>query len=118
MRDLNEIYKPRLRLPIGGKDYEIPEPSAEEGARLPDLVSTNIGLLQMTDEALRYLTPPVVEQMVRDGVKWTEIQHAGRTAMVFFGHSPEMGRLYWQSASLASALPAELIEHLSEKTMP
>lgn len=118
MRDLNEIYRPILRLPVGGKEYEIPEPSAEDGARLPELVSTNIGILQMADEALYYLTAPVVEEMVADGLKWTEILHCGRTAMVFFGHSPEMGRVYWQAASLASAMPAELVEHLSRKTMP
>jgi hypothetical protein len=103
---------------VRGKVYEIPEPSAEDGARLPDLVSDNMGILQLTDEALYYLTPPVVEEMVADGLKWTEIQHCGRTAMVYFGHSVQMGEVYWQAASLASAMPADLIEHLSRKVLP
>lgn len=118
MRDLSEIYQPRLELPIRGKVYKIPEPSAEEGARLPDLVSSNIGILQMADEALFYLTAEVVEQMIADDVKWTEIQHAGRTAMIFFGHSPALGRIYWHTASLASALPAEVVSHLERKVRP
>ncbi len=118
MRDLHEIFKPELRLPVGGREYTVPEPNAEDGSRLPELVSTNIGVLQMADEALHYLTLPVVEEMIADGLKWTEILHCGRTAMVYFGHSPEMGRAYWQAASLASAMPSDLIEHLSRKTMP
>lgn len=39
MRDLREFYSPSLKLPVGGKTYEIPAPNVAEGGRLKQLFS-------------------------------------------------------------------------------
>ncbi|NKU27231.1 hypothetical protein GS886_26310 [Rhodococcus hoagii] len=37
------------------------------------------------------------QQMVDDGLSWPKIAVAGRTALFWFGISPEAGRRYWES---------------------
>lgn len=117
MRDLSEIFKPRLQLPVNGKIYDVWDPPAELGARLPEVIATQQGVVELCETALEVLGP-ALEEMIEDGLRWTEIQHCGRTAMVFFGHSPQLANAYWHTATLVGALPAQVVEHLSRRTLP
>lgn len=55
-QDLSEFFNPGISLPIRGKTYDIPEPSAPDGLRLMQLVAAN-GLDGNTEtrEALKLL---------------------------------------------------------------
>lgn len=112
-----------LVLPIGGKKYRVPEPSAELGMRLE--VILNVGKNgKMTDRQKQVLTDeeehdtyrdvlgPAFDQMQRDGVTWPRLKHAAVTAMFHFVISPEAAEANWNrgvdrgKASSRSSRPA------------
>ncbi|OZE88031.1 hypothetical protein CH304_00225 [Rhodococcus sp. 15-649-1-2] len=100
MRDLAELLDPALPLPIAGTEYRV-ECSAWHGLHLHQLLRSDT-VLSDDDEKIEILAMlgPAYDQMVTDGVPWARICHAGRTAMLWFGHSPELGRKHWDSGGL------------------
>jgi hypothetical protein len=95
--DLREFLDPDLYLPIGGKRYRVESPSAREGLRLRVLLLGD-GMLDSEQEVaeLRKLMSTAFDEMRADGVKWPEIVHAGRTALLHYGITPEAAERYWR----------------------
>lgn len=94
--DLRQFFDPRLSLPIGGRVYVVEPPTAEQGLRLHALL---LGDPVLDDDAELAEIPRVLgsayEQMRADGVRWDEIVHAGRTALLHYGQSPEVAERFW-----------------------
>ncbi|NKU14727.1 hypothetical protein GS928_16335 [Rhodococcus hoagii] len=98
MDDLAAFMDPTLRLPIGGRDYAI-ECSAWQGLHLHRLFGEPGLVLDDTAERAEILQMlgGTYQQMVDDGLSWPKIAVAGRTALFWFGISPDAGRRYWES---------------------
>ncbi|ORL06454.1 DUF7426 family protein [Prescottella equi] len=103
MDDLAAFMDPALRLPIGGREYAI-ECSAHQGLHLHRLFSDPGRVLNDTAERAEILQMlgGAHQQMVDDGIGWPRIAHAGRTALFWFGISPDAGRRYWESGGDAA----------------
>lgn len=100
LKDLDTFFDPDLHLPIKGKQYTVPAPDGVEGPRIRNLMlDRGLPVVEQTDEAVKVLGPAFT-RMVDDGVPWTMILHAGRTALINFGFSPDMGEIHWQLAQL------------------
>ncbi|QIS18527.1 DUF7426 family protein [Nocardia terpenica] len=101
LRDLTEFYDPDLSLPIGGVIYKITCPGITEADRLRSLVADET--LTATQEYAEIITilGQAREEMASNGVPDTMAMHAGRTALLHFGGSPDLGRAHWQFAQLA-----------------
>lgn len=108
MDDLAAFMDPTLRLPIGGRDYAI-ECSAWQGLHLHRLFSEPGRVLDDNAERAEILQMlgDTYQQMVDDGLSWPKIAVAGRTALFWFGISPDAGRRYWDS--VGGAVPGNPI---------
>lgn len=100
LKDLGTFFDPDLHLPINGKRYRIPAPDGVEGPRIRDLMlDKGLPTVEQTEEAIKVLGP-AFQEMVADTVPWTMILHSGRTALIHFGFSPDMGEIHWTLAQL------------------
>lgn len=97
-----------LILPIGGKRYAVPEPSAELGMRLEVLLNTANRdsdryrqVLSDQEERDLYedLLGPAYDAMLADGVTYPRLKHAAVTAMFHFVISPEAAEAHWNSGA-------------------
>lgn len=113
MRDLMEIYQPKVELPIRGRVYIIPEPEPAFGAEIPRLIWDRRAFIEMSEASLAVLGP-ALDEMVADNVPWSMVLHSGRTALLWFGHSPGVARRYWELGQLGSALPPDVADMLRE----
>jgi len=116
LKDLDSFFRPDLMLPIRGKVYTVPSPDGTEGPRLRNVILDN-GLppTEQIDEAIKVLGPAFAE-MVDDGVPWTMILHAGRTALLHYGMSPDMGEIHWTLAQLGRTVDLDdLAKQISNK---
>lgn len=95
-RDLEEFFDPDLYLPIGGKGYRVESPTAFDGLRLRTRLLSG-GRLADEEEVteIRALLGDTFEQMQADGVKWPEIMHAGRTALLHYAVSADAALIHW-----------------------
>lgn len=111
-RDLNEFFDPGLRLPIGGKKYQIPPIDAETGLYCQALVDAGLAEAQGSTpseadtaklddlaerDLYRDLLGPAYDQMIRDGVSWPALQHAAQTALIHFTAGEEAAEEFWLS---------------------
>jgi hypothetical protein len=112
LKDLDTFFAPDLQLPIRGKWYTVPSPDGIEGPRLRQVVGDNgLPSVEQTDEAMKVLGPALAE-MTADGVPWTMILHAGRTALLHYGFSPDMGEIHWGLAQLGRLVDLEKVTEL------
>lgn len=96
MKDLTEYLSPGLKLPVGGKEYVVPDPSYEDGLRLAALVTfglrsmgdpnaeideETVGQLRGVKDVQRLALGPVLDEMIADGRTGKEIALAGQFAM-------------------------------------
>jgi hypothetical protein len=80
--------------------YTVKAPSGDEGQRLRIVaVDGNTPLAYLIDEAVNVLGS-AFDEMAADGVAWTHILHAGRTAIIHFGMSPDLAEIHWQLSHL------------------
>ena len=49
------------------------------------------------------------DEMLADNLPWTIILHAGKTAMVHYGFSADMGEVYWHLSQVATSLDLETL---------
>jgi hypothetical protein len=100
--DLTLHLDPSLYLPIRGRVYEIPSPTIVESDRLRDLIwAEPLGADELHAEIVAVLGD-AHQKMIDDGVLSAERDHAGMTAIVHFGASPTLGRMYWEFEHLAA----------------
>ncbi|MGV9662577.1 DUF7426 family protein [Nocardia niigatensis] len=109
LRDLTEFYDPDLSLPIGGRIYKIKSPGIREADRLRAIIlDDSLTAAQEFAEIVKILGPAREEMAVND-VPDTMALHAGRTALLHFGGSPDMGRANWQFAQLADFVDIDAV---------
>ena len=109
LRDLTEFYDPDLSLPIGGVIYTITCPGISEADRLRLLVMDQSLTAGQEYEEIVKILGPAREEMAANGVPDTMAMHAGRTALLHFGASPDLGRANWQFAQLADFVDVQAL---------
>lgn len=137
MRDLAEVFRPELVLPIRGKDYTVPAPDAGTGLRLTALWAfvmqasaqameadgdhreallraLNLTDAQTDDFYAMALTQPVMDEMVADGLPWEYIAHAAETAWHRWVQGADIATAYWESGG--KAVPTMSRQTLSTST--
>lgn len=97
LQDADEIIEGGLSIPIGRKVYHVAEPTAREGIRLQLLFHNPNTNLTDVDELreIKRLVGPVWDQMNADGVGWSKMMHAGRTALFKYGLGDENAETFW-----------------------
>ena len=107
LKDLDTFFDPDLHLPIRGKRYRVPAPGYEESERLTALVGAEgVPPVEQRTEAVNVLGT-ALDEMVADNIPWPMILHAGRTAILHFGFSPDMAEIHWQMAHLGKLVDLE-----------
>jgi hypothetical protein len=106
---LGELLDDELRLPLGGKIYRIPAPSAAVGLRTQAIMQAaaiaadggRVDETVLADAAERDLYRDVLgtahAEMVADGVTWPAMKHAAITAMVWIVQNKEQAERFWNS---------------------
>ncbi|MFI6055502.1 hypothetical protein ACIBCO_36130 [Streptomyces violascens] len=113
---LDELLDESLELPIAGRLYTVPAPSAEIGLRTQAIVHAaavaadggRVDDQVLGDAAERdlyaELLGPAHEQMVADAVPWPALKHAAITAMVWVAQDKAAAERYWNAAGDPSRL--------------
>ncbi|MEU3321567.1 hypothetical protein [Streptomyces sp. NPDC006785] len=113
---LDELLDERLELPIGGKIYTVPAPSAEIGLRTQALINAAAVAADggRADEQVlgdaaerdlyREVLGPAHDELVGDGVKWPALKHAAITSMVWIAQDKTAAERYWNAAGDPSRL--------------
>lgn len=124
-------FDPDLHLPIRGKWYTVPAPHTwEETSRLRKrIVESGLPPVEQVDDALMILgavrdeetgelePAGVLAEMTADNLPWPIILHAGRTAQLHFGYSPEMAEAHWGLSWLGKVTDLDkLVEMFGRKT--
>lgn len=117
-KDLDTFFDPDLHLPIRGKKYTVPAPGAHEAARLrKQVVAEGVPPVEQVHEALKilgaeqdgagYWAGGVYSEMVADNIPWPMIFHAGRTAILHYGFTPDMAESHWALSQLGKLVDLE-----------
>ena len=93
--DLRAFLDPDLYLPIGGKGYRVESPTAREGLRLRSLLLGEPLDNEQELAELQELMGGTLDEMRADGIKWPEIMHASRTALLHYGVSATIAEKHW-----------------------
>lgn len=129
-KDLDTFFDPDLKLPIRGKTYTVPAPGAPEAARLrKQVIAEGVPPVEQVFEALKILgaeidpeteawSGGVYDEMVADNLPWPMIFHAGRTAIIHFGFTADMGEAHWALAQLGKLVDLEQATEFLAKIKP
>ena len=114
---LDELLDDALELPLRGKTYRIPSPSAEDGLRVQRITTLAARLVEGGEaidttlldddeelDLLQLCLGPVYDQLLKDGVNWSQLRHAGLTAMFWIISDVETAEKYWKAAGDPSQL--------------
>lgn len=121
--DLDEFFDPTLPLPIGGKTYTIPSPSADVGIRCQRMFSLMRRAAQghtlTADEAAslrfddedertwhRTLLGPIYDELVADDVPWAKIQRVSSTAFTWITQGKSAAEAVWTANRPEAPAPA------------
>lgn len=130
MRDLREFHDPNLHLPINGKVYTVKSPNAEQGLEIKryivdpeadpaDELKYVAMLLGATyDPDTDTMSGGLWDEMNADGVPFSEIIHAGNTAMAHYGVGAEYGEFWWETRlgkELEPLLPEAAAQWVADK---
>ncbi len=108
-QELGNLLDEGLSLPIKGRTYRIPAPSAETGLRVQAImqaaaVAADGGMVNtelLADAAERDMYADVLgtahAEMVSGGVDWPTLKHAAVTAMVWIIQDKNAAERYWNS---------------------
>ncbi|MEU5838773.1 hypothetical protein ABZ820_34630 [Streptomyces diacarni] len=109
----DELFDEALELPVKGRVYRVPSPSAEDGLRVQRMAGvaaqvaagaepseSDTKVFSDDDERDLYAMclGPAYDDMVADGVDWAWIKHAGLTAMMWITADLETAQHYWAAA--------------------
>ncbi|WP_275463376.1 hypothetical protein [Streptomyces noursei] len=113
---LDELLDETLCLPIGGRTYTVPAPSAEVGLRTQALINAAATAAdggQVDEQVLgdaaerdlyRDVLGPAHDEMVADGVTWPALKHSAITAMVWIAQDKAAAETFWNAAGDPSRL--------------
>lgn len=108
-KDLADFFDPDLHLPIRGKKYRVPAPSYEDSKRMRiTVLDGTIPIPQLLGETVDALGS-ALDEMVADDIPWTMILHAGRTALMHFGATPELAEAHWSLAQLGRSVDLDIL---------
>lgn len=95
--DLRTFFDPDLLLPVGGTEYRIPCPTAEEGLALKArlLSQTPIGDEEEL-QILQNLCGSELWAQLKRELSWAKTIHVARTGLVHYGYGPESANVYWE----------------------
>lgn len=97
MDDLEALLDPDLTLPIDGNHFRV-RCSARQGLRVTRLVALGLELDDQQERIeVRAILGDAYTQLTEAGVSWPRIAFAGRTAILHYGHSPDLAARYWES---------------------
>lgn len=119
-KDLNNFMDEGLTLPVNGKDYTVPEASAELGLRVTRFITlAKISAHQpdrplgpedeqvLSDVAERDLYQEVLgdtyQELLDDGVAWAKLKHVALTALFWISDGENTALKYWESAGKVPA---------------
>ncbi|MEV6033565.1 hypothetical protein AB0L65_20590 [Nonomuraea sp. NPDC052116] len=122
-KDLDSFFDPTLKLPVGGKTYVIPPPSAEVGLLCQRLMHASMavqagqdvdedGLNQLAETVLdddqekdlyQRILGPAWDELLADQVVWPKIQHIGQTALIWVAAGLEAAGKHWESGPTGEA---------------
>ncbi|MFK0217948.1 hypothetical protein ACIQWN_07095 [Streptomyces vinaceus] len=114
--ELGELLDESIELPVAGRLYAVPAPSAEIGLRTQALIHAAAVAADggrpdeqvLGDAAERDLyrdvLGPAHDEMIADGVKWPTLKHAAITAMVWIAQDKTAAERYWTAAGDPSRL--------------
>lgn len=105
-KDLADFFDPDLHLPIQGKTYRVPSPNYADAKLLRQVASEGMPPQSQITLALQALGT-ALDEMVADNIPWTMILHAGRTAILHYGVSPDIGETHWGMAHLGRLIDIE-----------
>jgi hypothetical protein len=123
--DLAAFVRPGFDLPILGRSYYVPPPSAEDGLWMQALMdgaesaalTRSIGAANkavLSDEQERTLYQLALgdawEQMLADKVSWPVVKHAGMTAWLHWTRGADAGERYWRSLDGGQGKAQETVE--------
>ncbi|MFD6885140.1 hypothetical protein [Streptomyces sp. NPDC059957] len=106
---LGELLDEALTLPIRGKPYRVPAPSAEVGLLTQALVHAAAVAADggRADEQVladaaernhyRDVLGPTYDELIADGVSWPELKHAALTCMVWIAQDRVAAERFWNS---------------------
>ncbi|MDF5756661.1 hypothetical protein [Spongiactinospora sp. TRM90649] len=106
--DLDDFFDDGLELPVAGKTYRVPPPSAETGLYCQRLAEAGQAAAkgdQAPDADLddareldlyRRVLGPVYDELIADGVSWTRIKHVGITAFMWVIGNEQAAQAYWE----------------------
>ncbi|MGW3572174.1 DUF7426 family protein, partial [Streptomyces sp. NPDC000941] len=114
---LDELFDDALELPIRGKTYRIPSPTAEDGLKVQrittlaarlvaggEAIDTNLLDDDEERDLFQLCLGPVFEELRADGVTWSQLRHTGLTAMFWIVSGVETAEQYWKAAGDPSQL--------------
>jgi hypothetical protein len=113
---LGELLDETLALPVNGKTYTVPPPSASTGLRVQAImqaaaVAADGGKVDeaiLADAAERDMYADVLgtahAEMVADNVGWPTLKHSAVTAMVWIVQNKDAAERYWNSGGDPSRL--------------
>ncbi|MEV4806761.1 hypothetical protein AB0K18_42775 [Nonomuraea sp. NPDC049421] len=114
-KDLDEFFDDGLALPVGGKTYRIPAPSAEVGLYCQRLAEAGVAAANGKDapeaelddvrelDLYQKVLGPVYDELIADGVSWPKIKHVGITAFMWTAGNDEAAAAYWEKGPEAAA---------------
>ncbi|MFD7994551.1 DUF7426 family protein [Streptomyces mexicanus] len=106
---LGELLDETLSLPVGGKTYTIPAPSAATGLRVQAIMQAaavaadggRVDEAVLADAAERDMYRDVLgtahAELIADGVSWPMLKHCAVTAMVWIVQDKAAAERYWAS---------------------
>jgi hypothetical protein len=109
LTDLADHFDGDLWLPVRGKTYKIPEPTATEVDRIRGfLFDAAATPAQEIDEAVKILGP-VYEQAIADGLGWAHVRHMGRTALYHYGVHEKVAAQFWRLGHIAALVDLDTL---------
>ncbi|MET9690139.1 hypothetical protein ABZY81_16955 [Streptomyces sp. NPDC006514] len=114
--ELGELLDESIELPVAGRLYTVPAPSAEIGLRTQSLIHAAAVAADggRADEQVlgdaaehnlyRDVLGPAHDAMIADGVMWPTLKHAAITAMVWIAQDKAAAERYWAAAGDPSRL--------------
>ncbi|GAA5056466.1 DUF7426 family protein [Streptomyces similanensis] len=115
-KELGALLDAGLPLPIGGKTYTVPPPSAKTGLRVQNVMqaaATAAGGGKVSDAVLddaaeldlyRDVLGTAYAEMIADGVKWPALKHCAMTAVAWIIQDEDAAERYWNSGGDPSQL--------------
>ncbi|MEU5608456.1 hypothetical protein AB0H03_06810 [Streptomyces sparsogenes] len=114
---LDELLDDALELPINGTTYRIPSPSAEDGLKVQRITTLAARLMaggeaidttllddDQERDLLQLCLGQVFDELRADGVSWSQLRHAGLTAMFWIVSGVGTAEQYWKAAGDPSQL--------------